>query len=172
MGTILGGFIVISAFLVASALMFNSFLVGSLAQSQSMKDMTQTNSRRVGSGLNITGAAVYTAGGSDVWVHVDHTGSQTVADFSEMDVIIQYTDTSDNLILNHLGYNAGGLDDNEWTVGVTGVQPDSFNPRMWDSDEELTVDLRVSPAIKAGTTAWVVVATPWGVNDQSSITNP
>ena len=172
MGTILGGFIVISAFLVASALMFNSFLVGSLAQSQSMKDMTQTNSRREGSGLNITGAAVYTAGGSDVWVHVDHTGSQSVADFSEMDVIIQYTDTSDNLILNHLGYNAGGLDDNEWTVGVTGVQPDSFNPRMWDSDEELTVDLRVSPAIKAGTTAWVVVATPWGVNDQSSITNP
>ena len=172
MGTILGGFIVISSFLVASALMFNSFLVGSLAQSQSMKDMTQTNSRREGSGLNITGAAVYTAGGSDVWVHVDHTGSQTVADFSEMDVIIQYTDTSDNLILNHLGYNAGGLDDNEWTVGVTGVQPDSFNPRMWDSDEELTVDLRVSPAIKAGTTAWVVVATPWGVNDQSSITNP
>ena len=172
MGTILGGFIVISAFLVASALMFNSFLVGSLAQSQSMKDMTQTNSRRESSGLNITGAAVYTAGGSDVWVHVDHTGSQSVADFSEMDVIIQYTDTSDNLILNYLGYNAGGLDDNEWTVGVTGVQPDSFNPRMWDSDEELTVDLRVSPAIKAGTTAWVVVATPWGVNDQSSITNP
>jgi len=172
LGTILGGFIVISSFLVASALMFNSFLVGSLAQSQSMKDMTQTNSRREGSGLNITGAAVYTAGGSDVWVHVDHTGSQSVADFSEMDVIIQYTDTSDNLILNHLGYNAGGLDDNEWTVGVTGVQPDSFNPRMWDSDEELTVDLRVSPAIKAGTTAWVVVATPWGVNDQSSITNP
>ena len=172
MGTILGGFIVISSFLVASALMFNSFLVGSLAQSQSMKDMTRTNSSREGSGLNITGAAVYTAGGSDVWVHVDHTGSQTVADFSEMDVIIQYTDTSDNLILNHPGYNAGGLDDNEWTVGVTGVQPDSFNPRMWDSDEELTVDLRVSPAIKAGTTAWVVVATPWGVNDQSSITNP
>ena len=172
MGTILGGFIVISSFLVASALMFNSFLVGSLAQSQSMKDMTRTNSSREGSGLNITGAAVYTAGGSDVWVHVDHTGSQTVADFSEMDVIIQYTDTSDNLILNHLGHNAGGLDDNEWTVGVTGVQPDSFNPRMWDSDEELTVDLRVSPAIKAGTTAWVVVATPWGVNDQSSITNP
>ncbi len=172
MGTILGGFIVISSFLVASALMFNSFLVGSLAQSQSMKDMTRTNSSREGSGLNITGAAVYTAGGSDVWVHVDHTGSQTVADFSEMDVIIQYTDTSDNLILNHLGYNAGGLDDNEWTVGVTGVQPDSFNPRMWDSDEELTVDLRVSPAIKAGITAWVVVSTPWGVNDQSSITNP
>ncbi len=96
----------------------------------------------------------------------------TVADFSEMDVIIQYTDTSDNLTLTYLGYNAGGLDDNEWTVAVTGVQPDSFNPRMWDSDEELTVDLRVSPAIKAGTTAFVVVATPWGVNDQSSITNP
>ena len=172
MGTILGGFIVIAAFLVASAVMFNSFLVGSLVQSESMKDMTKTNSRREGSGLNITGAAVYTGGGSDVWVHVDHTGSQSVADFSEMNVIIQYTDTSDNLTLTYLGYNAGGLDDNEWTVAVTGVQPDTFNPRMWDSDEELTVDLRVSPAIKEGTAALVVVATPWGVSDQSSITNP
>lgn len=172
MGTILGGFIVISAFLVASALMFNSFLAGSLAQSQSMKEMARTNSQREGSRLNITGAAVYAAGGSDVWVHVDHTGSQSVADFSDMDVIIQYTDTSNNLTLSHLGYNAAGLDDNKWTVSVTGVQPDSFNPRIWDSDEELAIDLRVSPAIKAGTAALVVVVTPWGVNDQSSITNP
>ena len=172
MGTILAGFIVITVFLVASALMFNSFLFGSLVQSQSMKEMARTNSQREGSGLNITGAAVYTPGGSDVWVHVDHTGSQSVANFSDMDVIIQYTDTSDNLTLNYLGYNAGGLDDNKWTVSVTGVQPDSFNPRMWDSDEELAIDLRVFPAIKAGTAAWVVVATPWGVNDQSAITNP
>ena len=172
MGTILAGFIVIAVFLVASALMFNAFLFGSWTQSQSMKEMARTNSRREGSGLNITGAAVYTPGGSDVWVHVDHTGSQSVANFSDMDVIIQYTDTSDNLTLNYLGYNAGGLDDNKWTVSVTGVQPDSFNPRMWDSDEELAIDLRVSPAIKAGTAALVVVATPWGVNDQSSITNP
>ena len=172
MGTILAGFIVIAVFLVASALMFNAFLFGSWTQSQSMKEMARTNSQREGSGLNITGAAVYTPGGSDVWVHVDHTGSQSVANFSDMDVIIQYTDTSDNLTLNYLWYNAGGLDDNKWTVSVTGVQPDSFNPRMWDSDEELAIDLRVSPAIKAGTAASVVVATPWGVNDQSAITNP
>ncbi len=172
MGTILAGFMVISVFLVASALMFNAFLFGSGTQSQSMKEMSRTNAQREGSGLNITSASVYTAGGSDAWVHVDHTGSQSVADFSDMDVIIQYTDTSDNLTLNHLGYNAGGLANNKWTVSATGVQPDSFNPRMWDSDEELTIDLRVSPSIKAGTAASVVVATPWGVNDQSNITNP
>ena len=172
MGTLLTGFAVISVFLVASALMFYSFLIGSVTQAQSLKELVRANTEREGSSLNITGAAVYSAGGSDVWAHVDNTGSQSVADFFQMDLIIQYTDTSDNLRLSYLDYNAGGLDANKWTVSATGVQPDSFNPRIWDSDETLAIDLRLSPNIKAGTAALVVVGTPWGVSDQSSVTNP
>ena len=172
MGTVLAGALVITAFLVSSVLMFQSFLTSSVTQSQSMRDFTKVKKELKGSSLDITNAAVNVPGGSDVWVHVDNTGSETVASFGEMDVIIEYTDTSDNLKLTYLDYNAGGVGANQWTVSVSGVQPDDFNPRMWDSDETLAIDLQVDPAIKASTPALIVVGTPWGVSDQRSITNP
>ena len=172
MGTVLAGALVITAFLVSSVLMFQSFLTSSVGQSQSMRDFTKVKKEFKGSSLEITNAAVNVPGGSEVWVHVDNTGSEPVASFGEMDVIIQYTGTDNNLKLTYLTYNAGGAGANEWTVSVTGVQPDDFNPRMWDSDETLAIDLQVAPAIKAGTPALIIVATPWGVNDQRPITNP
>ena len=172
MAIVLGGALVMAAFLVTSVLMFHAFLTTSAIQSQSLRDQIQVNVKKRGSGLEITGAVVSNPGNGDAWVHVDNTGSQSVPDFSEMDVILQYTDTSDVLRLTYLAYNPSGVGPNQWTVSATGVQPDSFNPRIWDSDETLTIDLRVSPAIKSGATGQVVVGTPWGVSDQSSITNP
>ena len=172
MGIVLVGALVMAAFLVTSVLMFQTFLISSATQSQSLRDQTQVNVEKRGSGLNITGAVVSDPGNGDAWVHVDNIGSQSVPDFSEMDIILQYTDTSDVLRLTYLAYNASGAGPNQWTVSATGVQPDTFNPRMWDSDETLAIDLQVSPAIKSGATGQVVVGTPWGVSDQSSITNP
>jgi len=169
---VLAGALVMAAFLVTSVLMFHAFLTTSVIQSQSLRDQIRVNVEKRGSGLNITGAAVSDPGNGDAWVHVDNTGSQSVPDFSEMDVILQYTDTSDVLRVTYLVYNPSGVGPNQWTVSATGVQPDTFNPRIWDSDETLAIDLRVSPAIKSGATGQVVVGTPWGVSDQSSITNP
>jgi len=171
LGVLLAGALVIASFLVASALMFHSFLATSATQAQSLKNLTRVSKEAQSSSLNITNGSVVSPG-SDVWVHVDNTGSQSVADFAEMDVIIQYTDSSNNLRLTYLEYSAAGAGPNQWTVSATGVQPDTFNPRIWDSDETLAIDLQVSPAVKPGAPVLVVVGTPWGVGDQSSITNP
>ena len=171
MGNVLAGALVITTFLGASALMFSSFLAGSVTQAQSLKDLTRVNQGLMGGALNITYAAVDPPGGGYVWVHADNTGSRSVANFGQIDVIMQYTDTSDNLRLTYLDYNASGAGANQWTVSATGVQPDDFNPRIWDSDETLLLDLKVDPDIKTGTPALVVVGTPWGVNDQNSIDN-
>ena len=171
MANLLAGALVIATFLGASALMFSSFLASSVTQAQSLKDLTRSSQGLVGGALNITNAAVYPPGGGDVWVHVDNTGSRSVADFGQIDVIMQYTDTSNNLRLTYLDYNASGAGANQWTVSATGVQPDDFNPRIWDSDETLLLDLQVSPAIKAGTPGLVVVGTPWGVSDRKPVDN-
>ena len=172
MAIVLAGALVMATFLVTSVLMFHAFLTSSVVQSRSLRDQIRVNVEKRGSGLNITGAVVSDPGNGDAWVHVDNTGSQSVPDFSKMDVILQYTDTSDVVRLTHMAYNPSGVGPNQWTVSTTGVQLDTFNPRMWDSNEILAIDLRVSPAIKAGATGQVVVGTPWGVSDQSSITNP
>ena len=172
MGILVAGILVITTFLVASSLMFGSILNGSVEQTQALKELAVINKRFAGSALNITSAVVDTPGGGDVTVVVDNTGSESVFDFAGMDVIIQYTDPSDNKTLTHLTFNPAAAGVNEWTVPVTGVQPDSFNPNVWDSDEVLTIDIQVDPSIKSGVLAHVVVGTPKGVTDQSDLTNP
>jgi hypothetical protein len=102
---------------------------------------------------------------------VDNTGSQSVANFSQMDVIVQYTDSSDNLVRRYLPFNAAGVGDNQWTNPVAGVTPDTLNPRMWDPDETFTINLRVAPEVKAGTSVVVVVATPRAASDQTLVSN-
>lgn len=172
MGILVAGILVITTFLVASSLMFGTILNGSVEQTQSFKELAVTNKRLAGSGLNITSASVDTPGGGDVTVVVDNTGSESVFNFTDMDVIIQYTDVSDNTQLKYLAFDSASAGANEWTVPVTGVQPDSFNPKVWDSDEVLTIDIQVDPTIKTGTAAHVVVGSPQGVTDQSDLTNP
>jgi hypothetical protein len=88
-----------------------------------------------------------------------------------MDVIVQYTDSSDNLVRRSLGYNDSGIGNNQWTQGVPGVTPDILNPGMWDSDETFTMDLRVAPDVKSGTSAVIVVGTPQAASDQTSVSN-
>ena len=172
MGILVAGILVITTFLVASSLMFGSMLNGSVEQTLALKDLAVISKRFAGSALNITSAVVDTPGGGDVTLVVDNTGSESVFDFADMDVIIQYTDVSDNLTLTYLDFNSLAAGVNEWTVPVTGVQPDSFNPKVWDSDEVLTINIQVDPKIKTGTAAHVVVGTPQGVADQSDLTNP
>ena len=172
MATVIAGMVVIATFLLTSVLMFGTFLSTSVSQGESLKVLTDVSSKRLGSGLTITNASVVTPGGPDVAVQVDNSGSQSVVRFGELDVIPKYTDTANNAAFKYLAYTTGALGNNQWTIATTGVQPDSFNPGMWDPGESLPIDLRVSPAIKTGAAAEVVVGTPWGVNDNSSVVNP
>lgn len=154
--------------------MFGTFLAMSTAQSQSLKDLGKLSQEKLGSSISISSAGV--AGTSpgvstDITVAVDNTGSQSVADFSEMDVIVQYTDSGDNLVRKYLSYNASGLGSNQWTSPLTGVTPDSFNPGMWDPDETFTINLRVAPDVKTGTSALVVVGTPRAASDRALVSN-
>ena len=103
---------------------------------------------------------------------MDNTGSQSVVRFGEMDVIIKYTDDNNDTVLTRLGYKASEFGNNEWTLSVTGVTPDAFNPGFWDSDEMLYIDLKVSPSVKSGTSALVVVGSPWAVSDQTTVDAP
>lgn len=172
MGILIAGILIITTFLVASTLMFGSILTGTVDQTQSLKELAVLKKQVAGSALNITSAAVDSPGGGDVTVVVDNTGSESVFIFAQMDVILQYTDASDNTTLTYLDFNSVSAGANEWTVPTTGVQPDSFNPNVWDSDEVLTLDIQVSPSIKSGTDAHIVVVTPQGATDQSDLTNP
>ncbi len=172
MSALIAGVLVIATFLLASVLMFGTFLTSSSTQAQSLKDLGRINSKRVGSAISITSGTVASTGsGTNMTILVDNTGSQSVGNLGQMDVIVQYTDSDDAQVGKYLTYLSSGLGDNQWTNPVTGITPDTFNPRMWDPDETLTINLRVVPAVKAGTSALVVVNTPWATGDQTSVSN-
>ena len=172
MGIVIAGFAVITMLLVASSMMFSTFLNGSISGAQSLKILTQYNVKRTGSAISLNGGSFYTSGTTGLSVNADNTGSQLVARFAEMDVIVKYTDESDNSVLTRLRYVASGIGNNQWTLSTTGVTPDVFNPGIWDSDEKLFIDLRVVPAVTSGTSVLVVVGTPWAVADQTSVLAP
>jgi len=174
MSSLVAGIMVIASFLLASVIMFGTSLNMSTDQSQSLKDLGKISRQKVNSGISISSASVtssLTGSNTEIALAVDNTGSESVADFGEMDVIVQYTDSSDNLVRKYLAYNPAGVGDNQWTNPVTGVTPDTFNPRMWDSDETLTINLRVAPDVKSGTSALVVVGMPRAASDQALVEN-
>jgi len=173
MSTLVPGMLVMITLLLSSALLFSSFLSSATSQAGSLRELAQSREAQVRSSIDITSAAVVTtyATGTDVRVLVDNVGAQSVAEFNRLDVIVQYTDPSDNPVRKYLGYSSSGMADNQWTNSASGITPDSFNPRMWDPDEVFTIDLRVVPAIKTGTSAVVVVATPQAASDQTTVPN-
>ena len=89
-----------------------------------------------------------------------------------MDVILEYTDTSDNAVVTYLDYSASAPVDDQWTIPGSGIAPDSFNPEVWDPDEVITIDILVIPSVKSNTAALVAVVTPWGISDTAAVTNP
>ena len=172
MSIIAPGIMVIAVFLLASALMFGTFLTASATQGDSLKDLATVNAAQAGDQLNITSAVVDTPDSGDLTVTVDNTGSRSTPDFSRMDVILEYTDTDNKAVVIHLDYSTSAPGNNEWTIPESGIAPDSFNPKMWDPDEVITIDILVSPAVKSDTPVLVAVVTPWGISDTSTATNP
>ena len=85
MSIIAPGIMVITVFLLASALMFGTFLTASATQGDSLKDLATVNTARAGDQLDITTAAVDTPDSGDLTVTVDNTGSRSTPDFSRMD---------------------------------------------------------------------------------------
>ncbi len=172
MSVIAPGIMVITVFLLASALMFGTFLTASATQGDSLKDLATVNIAQAGDQLDITNAVVDNPDTGDLTVTVNNTGSRSTPDFSRMDVILEYIDDSSNSVVTYLVYSTSAPGNNEWTVPGSGIAPDSFNPNMWDPDEVLTIDILVSPVVKSNTAATVAVVTPWGISDTSPVTNP
>ena len=75
MSVIAPGIMVITVFLLASALMFGTFLTASNTQGDSLKDLATVNAAQAGDQLNITNAVVDSPDTGDLTVTVDNTGS-------------------------------------------------------------------------------------------------
>jgi len=171
-GIIIAGIAVVAMLLATSSVMFTTFLDTSVSGAQSIKSVARAEVQRLGSTISITNAGFINNGTTDLVVVMKNTGSEPVVNFAEMDVIVEYTDALDKAVLTRLQYKASGIGNNQWTLASTGVTPDSFNPQIWDADENMFIELKVSPAVKSAASTLIVVGTPWAGTDQTTAVAP
>jgi hypothetical protein len=95
---------------------------------------------------------------------LENTGQTKLADFEKWDVIVQYYDNTDTYQVKWLPYaeDAGA---NEWEVAWIRLngQPETFEPNVLNSGEQILITAWLDPPVKAGSTNMVVISTPSGV---------
>lgn len=111
--------------------------------------------------LSVTTTSV-DAPGTTVLLTVKNNGQARVADFSRMDLIVQYYDTLGTYHIAWLPYTASEPANNQWTIAT--ILPDQFEPGILNSGEEMTIKIRLLPPVGQNTTNWVTISTANGIS--------
>jgi archaellum component FlaF (FlaF/FlaG flagellin family) len=159
---------VIAAILMVSAMM----LVRSGHQSfdqlnQSWKAMEARAGEQARTELTITDTGRIAAG---LYLDVDlrNDGNTRVADFSRMDVVLEYTGTGVGAVISWIPYTTGPLADNTWIV--QGIVDDTFDPGILNPGETLQMRLQLNPPVAEPSTNRITIATELGVTVSTTFT--
>lgn len=96
---------------------------------------------------------------------LQNSGQTKLADFEKWDIIVQYYDGTGNYHAAWLPFAEGTLNNNEWEVAWMHINggAEVFEPNVLNPQEEIMIRAQLNPAVGAGTTNMVIVATPSGV---------
>ncbi len=155
------GGIVIAVFLLITAVIF-SFLTNVWTQHDTLQsELTVLQESRMETALSINSISATSADCSTYTgpyvASVVNTGQGLVTDFSDMDALVDYTDSGGNLVVKRLTHAT------DWSVGS--ISPDNVDSNSWNPDETATINLTVSPALSLQTRGRVVLTTPKGGGD-------
>ena len=156
-----------------SALALSWSLLGTgLSQGEAISELADSKSDRIRTDISLVQeSATSTPTETVITVKADNDGSVTIVKKGLMDIFVDYTAADGQVIAKRLTYSSNSpVGANEWTT--TSISPDAFNPDLWDPGEQASFELRVTPKIKSGSTATVVVVTPNGVDSSQSFVNP
>lgn len=113
---------------------------------------------------HITATAATTADGSEVEVTLSNNGTTALRNFSRWDVIVRYQDGTTVWVPYSASATPGWSDNGTFLNGSA----DIFEPGIFNPEETLKINLRLSPAVAENTTNLAVVSTDSGVKTQRS----
>ena len=177
MGTVISGAMIVGALLTVSLLIFSTFLTSSATQATSVQYASDAVIQQTNGVISITSTgAADTGDGTSITGDISNTGSISYSTFSELDVLVRYTDSTGDQVAKRLQYvckdlcgDSTDLGSNKWTV--SSISPDGYNPKMWDPDEKVVLELKADPTVKSGTSGILVVVVPGGVLDSAYFNN-
>ncbi len=122
---------------------------------------------------NLTVLEVTQPSSNRLEVQLSNIGQVKLADFAKWDVIVHYRDNDDQYYVTWLPYTETSPANNEWAVeGIytASSQPEVFEPGIFNTDEKLIIQGRISPPVKTGSENMVIITTPNGVTVSKSFT--
>jgi archaellum component FlaF (FlaF/FlaG flagellin family) len=154
--------LVIAAIIVVGGVILADVTRGSVQTvDESWRDLEALSEERLGTDLTVVSTQV-TDGGATVTAVIRNEGRTSIAEPSHMDLIINYDGTDDERHVVWLPYtDSSPPGDNQWTVDS--ISGDYRNPGILDAGEEMTIEIRLSPATEDGPDRWLVLATETGV---------
>lgn len=155
--------VVMSVFLLLTSVIF-LFLTSSWTdQSFNTAEVLNQQWARLESEISVKSTAQSAPEACDTYTaQVENTGEVAIDDFGEMDVLVEYTDTSSAGIATRLAHA------DDWSV--TAISPDSRDLNTWNPAETATITFTLSPAAKDGTSGNIVVVTALGISDVAYFT--
>ncbi len=107
---------------------------------------------------------------TDIDFTIQNDGATTVVDFSQMDVVVQYTLAS-NTYADYGVFTTSSSPQPADTWRAISISNDVIDPRVVNTGESLNGMLRVFPAVGTGTSNWLQVTTELGISASSFFTN-
>ncbi len=165
---------------VSSYLFVTGALFSMDTLSNSLQEISEIDNERLKTEIEVGNISVTSSNPgpkSDITVHIDNTGAIKIvnSNFKHMDVFVHYytTGSEDLAIHRRIPYNesaafsadSDALGNNEWTV--MRITPDLINPRVFNSDEDMEILIRVYPAIGSSSPKqnWTKIVMPNAISD-------
>jgi hypothetical protein len=160
---------VAAIFLLATVMVGRGGFIGMDNVGQSLKTSEVRGIQRAGTELVVTGSSIDSAG-ANVTITVRNEGMTAIADFSRMDVVVQYFGETATRYDKWIAYTSGALGSDTWTTGA--FTNDVFEPGILNPGETVELLLRVNPVVGAGTTNKAVISTEHGVTFETLFAGP
>ncbi len=163
------------ALLIAAILMLSTVFMarggfmGADAIGQSLRQSELRYEAKSRTGLTVTGTSI-DASGANITVTILNTGQTVLADFVNMDLVVQYFGETGTRYDKWIPYTDGALASNTWTTGT--FTNDVFEPGILNAGESMQILIRVNPVVGPATTNLAIIGSEKGVTAQTYFAGP
>ncbi len=155
METVIPAVVIIALLLLATFTISEQFLSSQETVMESWREMQDRMEERSLTDLTPVRAETSVLGNT-VQITARNDGNTKLADLDRWDVILQYTGSDGYL---HTEWYPFGTGQNEWAATIT----DLYEPGILNPEEEMVIEVAVSPAVASSTTNVATVTAPNGL---------
>lgn len=161
--------IIAAILMLATVLMARGGFLGADAIGQTLRDQETRFEQRNQTGLSVTNASIDNTG-ANITLTVRNDGQTPIANFSQMDVVLQYFAEGGGRYDTWIPYTSGALSANTWRTGT--FTNDVFEPGILNAGESMQMLIRVNPVVGRTTTNLAIIGTERGVTTQTYFAGP